>query len=230
MRTRPRAHWQGPLYLIISRKILKTNEVISINTAIKFRFNLEIFGEDINCNLSDIADKLLYCLYDHTKKAFYVVSPEELHRILTEFCACVGCTESGCIESVKYSTSQPSMLPGNNTVECYNVGKTAGISVSIVAVEIGAFLGLGGILFKIYKKLYGKSKSINLKYGTDIEEIESFQPYTNTISIETAQDIALPEMTSGTNNSSRINPGQSLATNAVVKMTRVSFENNQANI
>lgn len=77
----------------------------NVNTSVKFQFDVEILGDNINCNLSDIQDALLFCIdnryQDKTDdKVFYASSPLHLKNVLQDFCQCQDCTEAeGCVES-----------------------------------------------------------------------------------------------------------------------------------
>ncbi len=75
-----------------------------MNVPCTFTENVEIFGDDINCNLSDIVDKLLFCFAKY-EKYFYAASSEDLYQILTGSCRCIGCTASGCPEGGKCSVT-----------------------------------------------------------------------------------------------------------------------------
>ncbi len=124
------------------------SEVI-VNAAVDFTSDVEIYGNNINCNLSDIADKLLFCLDDEGKKAFYAASPDELYKILIEHCFCSSCTEPSCMN--KCSINPISELKSRKIA----------ISIGIVTVMHAMI----GIMFCKYKQFFfGNSAVIRQDY------------------------------------------------------------------
>ncbi|MBE8215892.1 MAG: hypothetical protein HAW62_06175, partial [Endozoicomonadaceae bacterium] len=75
-----------------------SNPDLFYNRAIHMKYNAKIFGNNINCHVSDIEDHMLFCISPNYSNYFttdplYASSPTDLNnKILPQYCHCPGAT------------------------------------------------------------------------------------------------------------------------------------------